>query len=57
LRDKGVDGRIIIKWFLKEIVYEGVNWIQLAKDGACWRTSVNTAIDVLVTWKIGEFLE
>jgi hypothetical protein len=32
--DVAVDRRIILKWVLKEILCDGVKWIQLAHDTA-----------------------
>jgi hypothetical protein len=37
-----------VKMELKEIGYEGVNWIYLAEDRDQWRTSVNTAVNCQV---------
>jgi hypothetical protein len=37
-------GRIILKWFLGELVCEGVDWINLAQDTVWWRVFVNTAM-------------
>ena len=34
--DKGVDGRIILKWILNEIVRDDVEWIDLAQDRDRW---------------------
>jgi len=30
LGDPGIDGRIILRWNRKELVWEGVNWVHLA---------------------------
>jgi hypothetical protein len=37
----GVDGRIILKWFLKKLV-ESVDWIRLAQERDIWWGLVNT---------------
>jgi hypothetical protein len=42
LGNLGVDGRIILKWILKE--YESVHWIHLAQDRNQWRAPVNTVM-------------
>jgi hypothetical protein len=38
LEDLGVYGRIILKWILKKIGCEDVDWICLAEDIVQWRT-------------------
>jgi hypothetical protein len=30
--DLGVDEMIMLKWILREVVWEGVHWIQMAQD-------------------------
>jgi hypothetical protein len=40
LEDLGVDGRIILKYMLKELD-GGLNWIDLAWDRDRWRAVVN----------------
>jgi hypothetical protein len=37
-----------IKMDLKEIGYDGANWIQLAQDRVRWQDFVNTVMDLLV---------
>jgi hypothetical protein len=37
-----------IKLDVREIGIDGSNWIQLAQDGAQWRASVNTVMNVRV---------
>jgi hypothetical protein len=32
LGDLGIDRRIILKWFLKEIMCENMDWVHLAQD-------------------------
>jgi hypothetical protein len=32
LKDVDIHGRIILKWILKVIVWEGCDWIHLAQD-------------------------
>jgi aryl carrier-like protein len=32
LIDRGVDGITILKWILKPIAYDSVDWIQLAQE-------------------------
>jgi hypothetical protein len=43
LEDLSVD-RIILKWFLKEITYENMDWVQLAQDKDKWRAVVNMVV-------------
>jgi hypothetical protein len=44
LGDLGLLVRIILKWILKEIVCDGVDWIQVPQDRNLWRAVVNTVI-------------
>jgi hypothetical protein len=37
-----------IKMDLREIVFNGANWIQLAQDRAQWRACVNTVMNLRV---------
>jgi hypothetical protein len=37
----GMYGRIMMKMNLKEMGYEGTNWIKLAQDRVQWRDGVN----------------
>jgi hypothetical protein len=47
LGDPGVDGRIILKWLLKQ--WEGgMDWIELAQDRDRWRALVNAIINLRV---------
>jgi hypothetical protein len=39
---------IILKWILKEIVCDGMDWIHLANDTVQWRALVNTVMDIRV---------
>ena len=32
----GVGGRMILKYIIEEIVYEGVDWIDLVEDDKWW---------------------
>jgi hypothetical protein len=38
--DLGVDGNVILEW-IKEISWEGVDWIQLAQDRVRWLPLLN----------------
>jgi hypothetical protein len=54
LGDLGIH-RIILKWILKEIGYEDVDWIQLAQDRIEWQAVVN----IIMNWvllKAGKLL-
>jgi hypothetical protein len=39
-----VGGRIILKLFLRELEWSGMNWIDVAQDRDQWRPLVNTAM-------------
>jgi len=41
---------------LREIVWEGVEWIHLAQDRDQWRAVVNTVMNLRVPKKAGNFL-
>jgi hypothetical protein len=47
MEDLDVHKRIILKWVLKEIGWEGVDWIQMVQDRDQWRTLVNIVINIL----------
>jgi hypothetical protein len=44
-RDAGVDN---IKVDLREIGWNGVDWIDMAQDMVCWRDLVNTVFNLRV---------
>jgi hypothetical protein len=44
-----------IKINLKEIEYEGVDWIQVAWDRDQWQAFVNTVMNLQVPLKMGNF--
>ena len=48
LEDLCVDSRIILKWFLKEIMCENMDWVHLAQDGDKWRVVVNMVVNFQV---------
>jgi hypothetical protein len=52
--DRGVDGRIILKWILEKW---GMDWIDLVLDRDRWRAVVNTLMNPWGSIKCGEFLE
>jgi hypothetical protein len=41
---------------IKEIVWEGVDWIHVAQERNQWRLLVNTVMNYRVLWKSGKFL-
>jgi hypothetical protein len=47
LGDRGVDGRIILKWIFKKRDW-GMDWIELAQDRDRWRAVVNAVMNLRV---------
>lgn len=47
----GVDGRMLLKWFL-----EGVDWILLAQDRDKWRGPVNRVMNMRIPYKCKHFV-
>jgi hypothetical protein len=47
----GIDARIILKLFHREMWYENVNWIRLAHNRAQWRAFVNTVMNLYLPEK------
>jgi hypothetical protein len=45
LKDRGVDGRILLKWILEKLD-GGVDWIDLAQDRDSWRDVVNAVMNL-----------
>jgi len=50
LKDLGVDGRIILECILKNVVSEGVDWIDLLQDRDKWRAVVETVMNLRVSY-------
>jgi hypothetical protein len=48
LENLGVDGKIIFRVDLKEIGWEGVNWIHLAQDRDQWWAILNMVMNLQV---------
>jgi hypothetical protein len=46
--DLGVGGRITLRWDLREIGIDGVNWIRLAQDRVQWRAFVDVVMNLRV---------
>jgi phosphoribosyl-ATP pyrophosphohydrolase len=42
----GKDGRITVKWILKRMGEEGMDWIPLAQDRDKWQALVDKVIDL-----------
>jgi hypothetical protein len=47
---------ITLKWILKEIRCEGMDWARLAQDRDQWRTFVNMTMNLPVPQRAGNFL-
>jgi hypothetical protein len=47
--DLGVDEITILKWIIREVNVEGVDWINLAHDTDRWRDIVRTVINLPVS--------
>jgi hypothetical protein len=45
-----------IKMDLRQIGWDGMDWIDLAQDRNQWRALVNTVMDLLVPYNAGKFL-
>jgi hypothetical protein len=45
-----------IKMHLREIGWDGMDWIDLAQDRDQWRALVNTVMNLRVIQNVGEFL-
>jgi hypothetical protein len=52
-RRRGVDN---IKMDLREIGWDGMDWIDLAQDRDQWRALVNTVTNLRVPYNAGKFL-
>jgi hypothetical protein len=46
--DKDVGGWTILKWILREIGRDGVDWMDMAQDRDQWRALVNTVLNLRV---------
>jgi hypothetical protein len=55
MEDRGVDGRIILRWIFKKW-NGGLDWIDLAQDRGRWRALVNAVMNVRVPYNAGNFL-
>ena len=47
MKDRGVDGRIILKWMLEKWD-GGMDWIDLTQDRNRWRAVVNAVMNLCV---------
>jgi hypothetical protein len=48
LEDLGADGDIVSEWILKEISWEGIDWIDLAEDRDRWWALVNMVMNICI---------
>ena len=44
----GLDGKVILKWNLKEVGWGGMDWIGLAQDRDRWRALVTAGMNLRV---------
>jgi hypothetical protein len=57
--DQGIVGWIILKWILREIGWDGMDWIDLGQDKNQWRAlanRVNEPSGSLKCWEVLEWL-
>jgi hypothetical protein len=47
LEDRGLDGRIILKWIFKKWV-GGMDWIDMAQDRDMWQAVLNAVMNLRV---------
>jgi hypothetical protein len=47
-KDKDVGGWTILKWFLRETGWDGVDWKDMAQDRDQWRALVSTVLNLRV---------
>jgi hypothetical protein len=46
--DRNIGGWTILKWILREIRWDGMDWIELAQDRDQWRAHVNMLMNLQV---------
>jgi len=46
--DRGIDGRIILRWIIRKWDVGGMDWIMLAQDRDRWRALVNAVMNLRV---------
>jgi hypothetical protein len=54
--DQDVGGWTILKWILREIGWDGVEWIDMTRHRDQWRTLVNTIRNLGVPENAAKFL-
>ena len=56
MEDKGIVGRIILRWIFRNWDVEGKDWIVLAQDRERWLAIVNAEMHLWVSYSAGNFL-
>ena len=52
----GIAGKIICKWMLKEIVWESMNWSNVAQDRDKWQAVESGVMNCQVPYNVVNFL-
>jgi hypothetical protein len=56
LKDPGIDGRIILRWYFRKWDVGGMDWTDLAPDRDRMQVLVNAVMNLRVTCNVRNFL-